>query len=601
MTPAAVSLPPPPDPVWEEGEAPPPSSVEALARALSLPPSLCAVLVTRGHGDPEAARRYLRPLLEHLHPPEALPDAEAAARRIEEALDGGETILVHGDYDVDGVCAAALLTRVLRRLGATVVPFVPHRSRDGYDLGPAGVEAAARAGATLLLTCDSGISAHGAVESARERGIEVIITDHHTPGPTLPPALAVVNPLRRDSTYPEGTLCGTGIAFQLARLLARRRGVPEAEVLPLLALVALATVADLVPLEGENRVLVRYGLRYLAHTRFPGLRALLEVSGLGEGDGGRSGAAPPPEIDAGQVGFVLAPRINAVGRMGDADVALRLLLTEDPGEARRLALALDEANRDRKEEDQRVLHEALALLAEGYTPTSDFGVVVAGEGWHPGVIGIVASRLVERIHRPVVLVALEKGRGRGSARSIPGVHLYDALAGCREHLERFGGHRQAAGMDLREAALEPFRGAFREEVRRQLDGRLPHPRLGGGTPLPLADATPDLHRLLGHMAPFGIGNPRPVFHLQGVRVAGTPREVGEGHLKLRLTEGEHALEAIGFGLARRRPPEALAGARVDALFQLRTNTYRGRTTLQARLLDLRPAGAGTLLAPGEGV
>jgi single-stranded-DNA-specific exonuclease len=583
-------LPPPPDPVWEAVDPLPADRVEALAEELSLPAALCAALVARGWGEAESARRYLRPLLEHLHPPEALPDAPKAAARLEEALDRGETILVHGDYDVDGVCAAALLTRVLRELGGTVVPFVPHRTRDGYDLGSAGVEAAARAGATLLLTCDSGIAAHQAVEEAAARGIEVIVTDHHTPGETLPPALAVVNPVRRDSDYPEATLCGTGVAFQLARLLARRRGVPDETLYPLLALVALATVADLVPLEGENRILVRYGLRYLSHTRIPGLLALLEVSGLVDP---AQGVGP---IDAGQVGFVLAPRINAVGRMADADTALRLLLTEDEGEARRLAQELDGANRDRKEEDQRVLHEALTALAASYDPARDLGVVVAGEGWHPGVIGIVASRVVERIHRPVVLVALDGGKGRGSARSVPGVHLYDALAACRTHLLRFGGHRQAAGMDLATEALEPFRAAFREAVRGQLDGRPPVPRLPGGTPLALGEATGELHRLVEYMAPFGIGNPRPVFRIQGVEVSGTPREVGDGHLKLRLREGGRELEAIGFGLARRRPPEALTGTRVDALFQLRTNEYRGRVTLQARLLDLRPSTSGT--APG---
>jgi single-stranded-DNA-specific exonuclease len=531
--------------------------------------------------DPGAVRAFLRPRLEHLHPPAALPDAHVAADRILRAIDDGETILVHGDYDVDGVCAAALLTRWLRRLGGKVVSFVPHRTEHGYDLGPAGVAAAVAAGARLLLTCDSGIVAHAAVNEATARGIDVIITDHHMPGATLPAAVAVVNPLRPDSTYPESTLCGTGVAYKLAELLAERRGIGKSELHPLLALVALATVADLVPLEGENRVLVRFGLRFLAHTKDPGLRALMEVAGV------------QGEVDAGQVGFVLGPRINAIGRMGAADTALRLLLAEDRTEALALARELDEANRVRQEEDRRTLDEALEQLACSFDPARDFGVVLAGKGWHPGVIGIVASRVVERIHRPVVVISLDGDRGRGSARSIPGVHLHEALQGCAGHLERFGGHRQAAGMDVAASDIDAFREAFNGQVRDQLAGSPPVPRLGCGTFLSLEQADDDLHRLLEYMAPFGIGNPRPVFQVRGAEIAGTPREVGDGHLKLTLREGAGQLDAIGFGLARRRPPEALRGARVDAVFQLRMHEYRGRSSLQARLLDLRPAASGT--------
>jgi single-stranded-DNA-specific exonuclease len=577
VTPSAPSLPPPPDPVWELREPPAPEVVGFLSETLSLPPALSAVLVARGMTDPDRVKAFLRPRLEHLHPPAGLPDATLAVNRILEALDRKETIFVHGDYDVDGVCATALLTRWLRHLGGRVVPFVPHRTQHGYDLGEAGVAAAEAAGASLLVTCDSGIAAHDAVASARDRGMDVVITDHHTPGATLPPALAVVNPVRPDSTYPEAVLCGAGVAYKLAQLLAERRGIDPAELHPLLALVALATVADLVPLEGENRVLVRFGLRYLAHTRMPGLRALLEVAGL------------RGEVDAGQVGFVLGPRINAIGRMGAADTALRLLLTEDRTEALALARELDEANGARQEEDRRTLAEALDLLARTYDPARDHGVVLAAEGWHPGVIGIVASRIVERIHRPVVLVALDGARGRGSARSVPGVHLYEALRGCASLLGRFGGHRQAAGMDVAAGQVEAFRSAFNGQVRDQLGGRIPVPRLAAGTPISISQADGELHRLLEYMAPFGMGNPRPVFQARGVELTGRPREVGDGHLKLRFRDAEQELEAIGFGLARRRPPEALASGPVDALFQLRTHEYRGRVSLQARLLDLRPA------------
>jgi single-stranded-DNA-specific exonuclease len=555
-------------------------AASALAASLRLPAALARLLLARGVTTPDRARAHLRPLLEHLHPPDTLPDLVPALERLEAAVTRGETVLVHGDYDVDGVCAAALLSRWLARLGARPVAFAPHRLRDGYDLGAAGLRRAREVGATLLLTADCGVVAHEAVAEAGEAGIDVIVTDHHTPGPTLPRALAVVNPARADSAYPEATLCGAGVAFKVVQALATRRGVPFDDLLPDLDLVALATVADLVPLTGENRVLVRYGLRALHRTTKPGLRALLEVCGLE--------AAEP---DAGQVGFRLAPRLNAVGRLGDAGEALRLLLTEDPDEARRLACAAEDTNRARQEEDRRTLEQALAQLDATFDAERDYGVVLAAQGWHPGVIGIVASRVVERIYRPVVLVALRDGTGRGSARSIPGFHLFEAIRACAQHLGRYGGHRQAAGMDLASAALEPFREAFNAEARRRLAGHELTPELTVDLELDLADADLPLADLFRYLGPHGIGNPRPVFLGRGVRVVGEPRAVGQGHLKLSLEAAGVTRPAIGFGLAERLPPEAVAGRRADAVFQLLPNEYKGRRTAQLRLIDLRPLDA----------
>jgi single-stranded-DNA-specific exonuclease len=585
----SAPLPPAPAPVWELAPAPEEDTVRRLAGELRLPPPLCRVLAARRVTDPEAAKRFLRPLLDDLHPPELLTGAPEAADRILRAVDEGETILVHGDYDVDGVCATALLTLWIRELGGRVTPFVPHRIRDGYDLGPAGIEAAQRAGARLLVTCDCGITAHGAVERARSEGLDVIVTDHHTPGSTLPPALAVVNPARSDCAYPGRGLAGAGVAFKLCHLLARRRGRPLAELLPHLDLVALATVADLVPLEGENRILVRFGLRALAATERPGLRALMQVTGVaGE------------TVEAGQVGFQLAPRLNAAGRMGAANDALRLLLTEDRREAELLARQLDEVNARRRDEDERTLGEALERLRGRYDPREDFGVVLHGEGWHPGVVGIVASRVVERIHRPAVLLSVEEGRARGSARSVPGVDLHAAVKACREHLIRFGGHRQAAGMELEADRIPAFARAFDAAVRGQLDGRTPRPVVRGDAPLRLEEATDELHHFLRYIGPFGVGNPRPVFWARGAGLLGDPRVVGRGHLKLRLGEGRARLEAIGFGLGERMRPHELGRGPVDVLFQLRENVYRGVRSLQARLLDLRPAAAGTEGAWPEG-
>ena len=575
-----TALPPLPAPEWRLRAPPDPEIVRHLCRELSLPSSICGILAGRDLTDPRRAKRFLRPRLDDLHPPSELVDLDRASDRILSAISSGETILVHGDYDVDGVCAAALLTLWIRRLGGTVVPFVPHRLKDGYDLGDAGIGAAVEAGASLIVTCDSGTVAHAAVRDAGTRGIEVIVTDHHLPGGALPPALAVVNPNRRDCDYPSPQLCGTGVVFKLCQGLAAVAGVSSDELWPHLDLVVLATVADLVPLTGENRVLVRFGLRYLAHTTKPGIRALIRASGLSD----RSG------IDEGQVGFVLGPRINAVGRLGDAKLALRLMLTDDPDEAERLAEMLERTNRLRREEDRATLDGALDRLAVEFDSTRDFGVVLSGEGWHPGVIGIVASRLVERLQRPVVMIAMDGDQGRGSARSIRGVHLLRAIEAGSEHLKRFGGHAQAAGLDVSRESLHSFRSAFNDNVREQLQGRIPRPRLGGDHEIGLGEATTDLHRLLEHVGPFGIGNPRPVFWAKGLRLVGAAKVVGDGHLKLRLGDGDHEMEAIGFGLAERLPPRSLGSGRLDALFHLRENEYMGKRTLQAKILDLRLAG-----------
>ena len=568
-------------PFWVLPEPPDPDRVAALAAELELDPTLLALLVRRGFERPQGVRDFLRPLLSHLHPPASLPDAPRAANRILRAIRAGESILVHGDYDVDGVCGTALFTRVLRTLGARVIPFVPHRLKDGYDFGAAGLAAARDAGARLIVTVDCGVLANEWIRRAGQEGIDVVVTDHHLPGPELPPAVAVVNPARTDSTYPERGLCGTGVAWKLCCLLAERCGRSEESLHAHLDLVALATVADLVPLEGENRVLVRYGLRALAHTEKPGLRALLRVSGLEEG-------LEHAPLEAGHVGFALAPRINAVGRMGDATRGLCLLLSEDPDEADDLARLLDAENRKRQAEDHRTLEQALELLADDFDPDRDYGVVLAAEGWHPGVIGIAASRVVERIHRPVVMVALDGGRGRGSARSIPGFDLHEAIGACGAHLERFGGHAQAAGMELSAAALPAFRDAFADEARLRLEGRELRPHLRIDLELPERPVERRLVEALRYAGPHGIGNPRPTFLLREVRVL-SAKVVGRGHLNVRVRKGTVRLDGIGFGLAERHPLEALRAGPIDVVFQLVLDRWRGRERVQARVLDLRPS------------
>jgi len=562
-----------PDPVVE-------GPVQALHADLHLPLPLCRLLVRRDLANPHDAREFLRPHAGQMHPPEGLAGMGDAARRIADAISRGETMLVHGDYDVDGICSTALLTRAFRAMGGRVEAFVPHRLRDGYDFTAGGLNAARTAGARLVITCDCGIVAHQAVEEAARSGIDVVVTDHHTPGDRLPPALAVVNPNRPDCTYPDKRLAGAGVAYKLAQAVAHLVGHPQERLHAYLDLVAIATVADMAPLSGENRTLVRWGLRVLASTPNPGLRALLRACGLDDA----------PEITAGQVGHMLGPRINAVGRIGDPMRSLRLLLTDDPAEATSLAGELEQANRERREVDAATLEEAMEMLERTYRPERDRAVVLAGEGWHPGVIGIVASRVVERIHRPAVLIAVDGvGEARGSARSIRGFHLYRAMAACREHLTRFGGHRYAAGCSLDPDRIDDFRKAFQAVAAAEIEEEMLRPQLRIDLDLPLADADGPLCRMLRHAAPFGLGNPTPVLAVRAVTVEGA-RTVGEGkHLKLRLRDGGCTLDGIGFGMGERLA-EATAGP-VDVAFRLEENVWKGRARLQARVLDLRSTAA----------
>jgi single-stranded-DNA-specific exonuclease len=560
-----------------------PAAAAALSAQLGLPATLCSILIGRGIGDVPDATAFLRPRMDRLRDPTRLAGMEQAVERVQRAIAAGETILVHGDYDVDGMCSAALLTRVLRGFGARVMPFVPHRMTDGYDLGHAGVRAAAAAGAGLILTADCGIVAHDAVAQAAAAGIDVVVTDHHTPGSTLPDAVAVVNPNRPDCGYGETGLAGVGVAFKLCQALARARSEDEQALWYHLDLVALATVADLAPLKGENRILTHFGLRVLRQSRSAGVRALLRVAGLADAE----------SITAGQVGHVLAPRLNALGRLGAAERGLALLLEDDDAAADRLAHDSDEENRRRQSLDRFTLDEALRELERSGDPAAHHGVVIAGSGWHPGVIGIVASRVVERIHRPTVLLAVDAATGmaRGSARSVTGVDLYAAVKRCGHLLERFGGHAQAAGMDIRIERIDAFRDAFAEAVAAVMKPDALVPVVSYDVEAPLASLDGELLGRLRHLGPFGIGNPTPVFAIRGACVRGAPRTVGGGHLKVMLEQDGVRLPGIGFSLAARCSKFAADGAAVDVALQLQEDSYRGGGALQGRIIDLRPAGS----------
>jgi single-stranded-DNA-specific exonuclease len=560
---------------WTVATPADPALAVALALDLHIPEPLAAILVQRGFTSAARAKAFLRPDLESLTDPRAWVDMARAVELVAAAVRAGTPILVHGDYDVDGQCAAALLTRVLRSVGADVHAFVPHRIRDGYDFGEAGLAAALRVRAGLIITCDCGITAVDAVRAARAAGLEVIVTDHHLPGDVLPPASAVLDPRRSDCPSADKDLCGTGVAFKLAQALVPALGLSPNLPLHFLDFVALATVADVVPLTGENRILVRHGLKLLAESRWAGLRALVAVAGL---------AGKP--LRAGHVGFILAPRLNAAGRIGEPADGLRLLLSDDPDEAARIARDLETLNARRQALDQRVLDDAVELADAALQPT-DRALVLAAEDWHPGVIGIVASRLVERYGRPTFLVGWDGAVGRGSGRSIAGFDLHAALQRVGHHLDKYGGHTMAAGFTIRRDRYEAFRVAFLAVAGQLLgpDDLVPAQRVD--LELPLGLVSEELEKLIRHLEPCGPGNPAPVFGVRGARAVGA-RRVGTNHLRFTLDDASGALPAIAFQWADAIPDHWLA-APLDVAFRLERDEWQGRTTLQARVAALAPS------------
>lgn len=553
----------------------------SLCRELGVGRLTARLLIGRGHAEAAACRIFLDAGLRDLPDPALLGGMPVAVRRLAEAIEGGEAILVHGDYDVDGITGTALLVETLRAFGARVLSQIPLRLRDGYGISATALEQAARDGVKVVLSVDCGVSAVAEARLARKLGLDLIITDHHQPPDPLPEALAIVNPQLPGECFPGKELAGVGVAFFL--LVALRKALREAgrfadggepDLRLGLDLVALGSIADLVPLTGVNRILVRSGLALLEQNRRPGIRALREIAGM-------------RRVNAGGVAFQLAPRLNAAGRLEDAGRGVELLLGGDFGEALECARLLDRLNLERRRIEETTLEQAIALL-ESSSREDDHSIVLADERWHSGVIGIVASRLVERYHRPTVLVALDGEEGKGSARSIRGFHLHKALTGCATHLNGYGGHEFAAGLSLSAAALENFRRAFEAAAQAVLgpDDLVPELAYDGEVLLEELDASEvdDLQRL----APFGVGNPEPAFVVRAV----TPlqiRTMGKGHLKFLAQQDGYSLPCVAWRMAERR--EVLAGP-VDLLVHPEFNEWQGRTELQLRVRDLRPAGEG---------
>jgi len=548
------------------------SKVAALATALRIRPLTARLLVARGIAEADLATRFLAPRLADLRPPEGMPDLPRAIERLVAALAAGETIGVFGDYDVDGVTTAAILTSALRAFGGRVVARAASRHA-GYGLGADDVARFADDGCRVLVTGDCGTSDHDALRAAAARGLDAIVIDHHELPEGETAAYALVNSRRPDDAFPFKGLASCGVAFYLAAAL-RTRLASTFDPRDLLDLVALGTIADLVPLVAENRILVAAGLQRLSLRKRPGLAALATRAEL---DGGR--------ITAHDAAFRLTPRLNAAGRLGEAQLALDLLLASD-ADAERLAAALEDQNTERQRVQELVWKEALAQATAQVAEHGAPALVVGAEGWHPGVVGIIAARLVDRFARPAIAIGFRDGEGRGSARTVAGVNLFDALARCADHLTKFGGHAGAAGMSVAIAQLDAFRVAFVAEAARQLGAARPASAVTVDAEVTLRDLDIGFAEELERLAPFGVANREPLFALTGV-TARTTRIVGKGHLQLTLDHGGTTSDAIAFGLAESDPG---AGACVDLVATAELDNFRGTPRARLKVSHLARAG-----------
>ncbi len=537
-------------------------------------PCIVELLKRKAFSCAEDVHAFLQPRLRSLSDPFLLPNLTVAVARIFQAVDRGERIVLFGDYDVDGVTSLALLAEMLRAYGAAPELFLPLRMEEGYGLSPESVERCCHQHRPqLLIAVDCGTSSLAEITSLKERGIDVIVLDHHEPKSALPDCVAVVNP-KADPNCAFEYLCSVGIVFKLCHALLKTRPMPGFDLRAQLDLVALGTVADIVPLEKENRIFVHRGMLELAKSKRLGMRKLMEVSAV---------RAP---VAAEHIGFRLGPRLNAAGRLATAEKALRLLLTTDPQEAEELAIFLDAQNRERQAVERKICEEAEAKLKEAFSPQRDAAIVLGSREWHPGVLGIVASRLARKYHRPTILVAFdEAGLGKGSGRSIEGLSLVEALNRCAVHLEKFGGHEMAAGLALREENFEAFIAAFRKAARELLSDEDLEPRLHVDHELTFSQLNDELLRWQQALEPFGNANPHPLFFARGVAPAAEPQVLKEKHLVLRLRQQNHFRRAIFFDGAS----SPLPTPPWDIAFRLNADEYEGETRLQIQVEALRTA------------
>ena len=545
-------------------ESSPSAQALELARALDLHPQVASLLWQRGFRGADQVRAFLDPRLQSLSDPFLSTDLRRAAERILQAIAAHERLVIFGDYDVDGITSSALLWRVLRKLGADVETFLPLRMEEGYGLSQDGVERCVEAHhPAVLIAVDCGTTAVKQVAWLREQGIDVLIIDHHALPPELPAAHSLVNP-QRDIVQPHGDapangegnldyFASVGLVFKVCHGLLKLAGdaKDKVDLRDYLDLVAMGTVADIVPLVEENRILVRRGLRQLEHTLWPGLRALIEVSQVSF------------QVTAQDVGFRLGPRLNASGRLGDAMLSLRLLQTDDRNEAGHIASELNRNNRERQAVEMETFLQADAQLQETYDPARDWGIVLSGQNWHWGVIGIVASRMQKRYHRPTIVIGInDEGMGKGSGRSIDGISIVKALQDCAEHLELFGGHDMAAGLNIRAARVDAFREAFNKHIRAQAGDDVFQSTLELSGALSMPEVSDELFRKFEELSPFGRMNPEPIYLFEEIIYTRPAQHFGRNHVKLFVRAERGEIEAVGFGLGERdwsKAPARLAG------------------------------------------
>jgi len=567
-----------------------PQSIASLQRAAGIPAVVAQLLICRGICDPAAARQFLDPKLSHLRDPEQLPGCAEAARRIQEALRAGRRIVVYGDYDVDGITGTAILYHGLRLLGGDVGYYIPHRIEEGYGLNQEAVRRLASEKAHLLVSVDCGITSVAEAATARQCGLELIVTDHHQPDRQLPDAAAIVHPSLPGQGYPFAGLSGSGVAFKLAWALcqqasgAKKVGPRMREfLLQAVGLAALGTVADVVPLVDENRVLVRHGLPTLREQPLLGLEALIGAAGL----------ADKRPLASEDVAFTLGPRINAAGRLGEGRLAVELLTTDRPDRAQELAQYLHQLNERRQSVERSIQLAASKQIKEEFDPQGEPALVLAERGWHQGVIGIVAGRLAEKHHRPVVLISLDPmgtRPGLGSARSVPGFDLHAALSACAEHLVSYGGHAAAAGLTILPEKVADFRRALCAHAAEHIAEEARIAELAIDAEAPLSAFTLNVADQIEQMAPFGQSNARPLLCASGVTLAEPPRVIGADgrHLALRLRQHEIVLRAVAFGGGEWAEPLAAAEQPLDIAFRPVINSFRGRRSVELHLVDWRP-------------
>lgn len=565
---------------WKPSNAPDFQEVGRLSKDTGLNPLVASLLIQRGMSSKDEVDDFLDPSREKMHDPFLMKDMDKAVSRIMKAIERKERIMVYGDYDVDGTTSVAMVSSFLKGLQVPVLPYVPMRYGEGYGVSPKGVERAKVSGCTLIITLDCGTKDFDALKAAANAGIDTIVCDHHLPADKLPITHALLNPKREDCGYPFKELSGAGVAFKLLSGLVSTIGLTMSSVYDHLDLLALSIGADLVDITGENRILAHHGMRKLRKTMRPGIRAMLHVANIDR--------VPNSVRD---ISFTLGPRINAAGRVGHALKAVELLMASDDNTAYELAYELESMNQARRDLDEDMTEEALAQMAE--QPAGRCCTVVCGEGWHRGVLGIVASRLVEARYRPTIVLSEENGLLMGSARSVQGVDIHKALEECRSYLEQFGGHPMAAGLQLRSDQLRDFTAAIEKSIAQQVDGSIPAPSIIYHLEIDLNAMTPAVFEEMGRLAPFGPGNRVPVFMASGLKAALPPRTVGHRgrHLKLILqtTEIPHGrFEAIGFGMGDRLE-EVRQMKEMDLVFTLVQNTFRGKTSLNMHLRAIRPS------------